>query len=287
MWPFCGLEHLQPDATKYADPPGRGIACWPPHFDFGEYFRHRKRVVYRSIRELRIVCPSRWLASEAKRSALLGDQNIELIPTSCDTALFSPKPQRACREVLRLPVDKTIVLVGATSIGTRWKGIDLFIAAMKEVVQASGDSGGIHVVTFGMDTSGAADLNGIVSFEHLGPVQDRRLMSAVYNAVDVFVAPSRMENLANTVLEALSCGTPVAAFAIGGMPDMIDHKVNGFLALPFYASSLAEGIRWAIDGRGDQKIRQAARNKIICEFSPERESDCYIDLYRKLLTARI
>jgi glycosyltransferase involved in cell wall biosynthesis len=108
-------------------------------------------------------------------------------------------------------------------------------------------------------------------------------MSIIYNAADVFVAPSRMENLANTVLESLASGTPVVAFDVGGMPDLIEHKRNGFLAAPFDTVQLAEGIRWAIDQRENNVIREMSRNRIVEEFSLEKEIDQYIDLYDKLI----
>lgn len=139
MWPFCGLEHLQPDPQKYVDPPRRGIVTSRPFFDFSDYFRYRKLATYRTIRQMTIVCPSRWMASEVQRSALLGDRDIELIPTSCDTRLFSPKDRTHCREVLGLPQDGIIVLVGATSTGTRWKGLDLFVEAIKRLEKKPGE----------------------------------------------------------------------------------------------------------------------------------------------------
>jgi glycosyltransferase involved in cell wall biosynthesis len=287
MWPFCGLEHYESNPQKYVDSPKFGIRLSRPYFDISEFFRYRKLATYRTIRDMRIVCPSRWLMSEVKRSALLGSRDVSRIPTSCDTASFLPKDRRASRKALGIPVDKFVVLVGATSMRTRWKGLDLFVNAMAQVGRDPSvkSAVGIHVVSFGKDPFQAPELNGLLSIEHFGQVKDRRLMSILYNAADVFVAPSRMENLSNAVLEALSCGTPVVAFNVGGMPDMIEHKSNGFLASPFDTSNLADGIRWAIDRRDDEKIRDAARNKILKEFSLENEINQYIDLYGKLLAS--
>ena len=285
MWPFCGVEHYEPDPQRYVRAPRLAISLSPPFFDVSEFFRYRKLAVYQTIQDLRVVCPSRWTISEVKRSALLGSRDVSHIPTSCDTTLFSLKDRSACRKSLNIPLDKVIVLVGATSMGTNWKGLDLFISAMAQLGKNPGvkRTADIHVLSFGKDPFRASELNGFVSVEHLGLVKDRRLMSILYSAADVFVAPSRMENLSNAVLESLSCGTPVVAFDIGGMPDMIEHKNNGFLALPFDSSQLANGIQWAIDRRGDEEIRQAARNKILKNFSLKSEIDQYIDLYTDCL----
>lgn len=118
----------------------------------------------------------------------------------------------------------------------------------------------------------------------MGHVTDRRLLSIVYNAADVFVAPSRMENLANTVLESLGCGTPVIAFNIGGMPDAIDHEVNGYLATPFSTQSLADGINWMLQQQDSGSLRVTCRNKILKAFSRDHEIDRYVALYENILS---
>jgi glycosyltransferase involved in cell wall biosynthesis len=285
MWPFCGLEHYEPDPQKYVKPPRRWIRMNPIFFDSSELVRYSKQATYRKIAGMKIVCPSRWLMSEVKRSALLGYHDVVRIPASCDTTLFSLKDRTASRKALGMPLDKFVVLVGATSMGHHWKGFDLFVDAMVQVARSPDikSAVGIHVASFGVDAFQAPELNALVSIKHFGYIKDRRLISVLYNAADVFVAPSRMENFSNTVRESLSCGTVVVAFNIGGMPDLIEHKYNGFLALPFDTSTLAEGIRWAIDRRNDEKIRNAVRHKALKEFSLKSEIDQYIDLYARLL----
>jgi glycosyltransferase involved in cell wall biosynthesis len=285
MWPFCGLAHLEPDPSNYARPPERA-AAWPlTSAGFPERVRRRKKLIYATLPSLTLAVPSRWLQAETKRSALLGDRPIELIPTSCDTSVFSPRDRRACREALGLSPDARLVLVGATSMGTHWKGGDLFVDAMLRLVSAAKPSG-LRILTFGKDPMDAPALALRVTIDHFGLVRDRHLMTILYNAADVFVAPSRMENLANTVLESLACGTPVAAFDIGGMPDMIEHEVNGCLAPPFDTGKLADGIAWALRQLGNEAVRQAARNKILSEFSLEQEIDKYVTLYQRVLRAR-
>lgn len=279
MWPFCGLAHLEPDPARYTRPPERVAALPLTSAGLPERVRRRKQLVYATLPNLTLAVPSRWLLAEAKRSALLGDRPIELIPTGCDTGVFTPRDRRACREALGLPPDAKLVLVGATSMGTRWKGGDLFVDAMMNLARSVKPSG-LRIVTFGKDPPALA---ACVAVDHIGQVRDRQLMAILYNAADVFVASSRMENLANTVLEALACGTPVAAFDIGGMPDMIEHEVNGCLAPPFDTEKMADGIAWALVQRGNETVRAAARNKVSSEFSLKQEVDKYIALYERLL----
>jgi len=214
---------------------------------------------------------------------LLGSRPVELIPTSCDTTLFSPKDRNACRVALGLPADKKVVLVGATSMATRWKGLDLFIAAMQQLCEHQ-PAGAIKVVTFGKDALDPPLPQHLADVAHFGTVRDRRLMSMLYNAADVFAAPSRMENLANTVLESLACGTPVVAFAIGGMPDLICPRENGFLAQPFSTEEFAHGIGWALHKCDREDVRAVCRQKVLDGFSVDREIQSYISLYERLLS---
>jgi glycosyltransferase involved in cell wall biosynthesis len=104
-----------------------------------------------------------------------------------------------------------------------------------------------------------------------------------YNAADVFVAPSLEDNLPNTVMESLSCGTPVVAFNIGGMPDMVEHKVNGYLAEPQNKISLANGIMWVIENNNKEILSLNARKKITKNFTPEIVANLYMNFYKSLI----
>jgi glycosyltransferase involved in cell wall biosynthesis len=275
------VQHLEPNPDAYIAPParrGRG--------NLSEQVRRNKAKIYKRIDQLVLVCPSRWLAGETRRSALLCARPIQLIPTSCDTGIFFPRDRRMCRSVLGLPEDAAILLMGATTMATRWKGGDLFADAVGKFCSASGPQRRLRVVTFGSEPLQAPELEARVEIVHVGPVKDRRLMAILYGAADVFCAPSRMENLANTVLESLACGTPVVAFQIGGMPDMIDHQVIGFLASPFDTGEYAAGIRWGLAQVGCEEVRVACRHKILTAFSCGREIDRYVSLYQNLISEK-
>lgn len=285
QWAFCGIAHYEPDPEKYIAPPPRAPSWLRPWTNLSEHVRYRKLTTYNKIEQLVAVCPSRWLAAEAKRSALFGHRPVELIPTSCDAELFAPRDRIACRSALGLAPDTPIVLVGAGSLELRSKGMDLFIDAVKKMFAQGATSSPFQIVTFGKDAFAPALLP-FASVRHLGHLTDRRLLSIIYNAADVFAAPSRVENLANTVLESLACGTPVVAFDIGGMPDAIDHKSNGYLAAPFDTAAFAEGIQWCLAQRDRNEIRIACRAKVLTAFSRDQETDRYISLYERLLSAR-
>jgi glycosyltransferase involved in cell wall biosynthesis len=115
-------------------------------------------------------------------------------------------------------------------------------------------------------------------------VQDELTQALIYSAADVFVLPSIQENLSNMILEALACGTPCVAFNIGGMPDMIEHQMNGYLAQPYEIQDLAQGIVWVIENESRYKaLSNAARTKVVQEFNLQLQARRYAALYRELI----
>ena len=104
-------------------------------------------------------------------------------------------------------------------------------------------------------------------------------MARLYNGVDAFVLPSLSENLPNTIMEAMACGTPCVGFGIGGIPEMIDHKENGYVARYRDAKDLAEGIRYVLDSKNHERLGKAAREKVLRCYSEESVARQYIKLY--------
>ena len=99
----------------------------------------------------------------------------------------------------------------------------------------------------------------------------------IYNAADVFLLPSLSENLPNTIMEAMACGTPCVGFEVGGIPEMIDHKQNGYVARYKDAADLAEGIRYVLDNR--EELGRNAREKVMREYREEIVAKKYIEIY--------
>lgn len=123
-----------------------------------------------------------------------------------------------------------------------------------------------------------------VRVHNLGVVEDPRRLALVYAAADVFLAPSEEENFANTVIEAMACGTPVLAFNIGGMPDIVEHKVNGYLAKPYSLSELVAGLEWTTgDIEKRRRLAVNARKKVEASFSLDSQRQDLLRLYSDLL----
>jgi glycosyltransferase involved in cell wall biosynthesis len=123
-----------------------------------------------------------------------------------------------------------------------------------------------------------------LSARFLGSLQDDLSLVLAYSAADVFVLPSRQDNLPNTGIESLACGTPVVAFDIGGLPDIVDHQRTGWLARPFDTEDLAAGIAWVLSDRERTKqLGVAARETAEGRFSEPRIAGQYRELYERVL----
>jgi glycosyltransferase involved in cell wall biosynthesis len=189
-----------------------------------------------------------------------------------------------CRGLLQLPQDRTLMLFGAMgATSDPRKGFPYLQSALKKLAEDDGHEN-IELLVFGASApSNPPDLGFPVHY--LGWLHDDATMVALYSAADVVIAPSNEDNLPNVVLEALACGTPCVAFDIGGLPDMIDHQQNGYLAVPFKSEDLALGISWVLKDDERRRVLSAnARAKVEAEFELSKVSLRYRSLYEELLT---
>ena len=103
-------------------------------------------------------------------------------------------------------------------------------------------------------------------------------MAAMYAAADVFVTPSLQDNLPNTIVEAMSCGTPCVGFNIGGIPEMIHHQQDGYVARYCDTHDLAAGIRYVL---AHPKLGEAAARYARTTYDECRVAQLYLNEYRK------
>jgi glycosyltransferase involved in cell wall biosynthesis len=118
-------------------------------------------------------------------------------------------------------------------------------------------------------------------------LNEEHLMAKLYSACDLAIVPSKQETLSNTIMEALSCSLPVVAFDIGGNSDMIEHKVNGYLASPFDVKDLASGVIFVLNNANYEDMRRKAREKILRCFDSKIIIKKYIEFYNEILRQTI
>jgi len=285
MWAFTGGEHYTMDSSRYRE--GYTVnnrQSGEQGWDFKRWVWNRKKRAWGNVRNLTLVTPSRWLADCARDSALFNKTRVDVIANGINHTLFKPRDRTAVREILGLPQDKHLVLFGAVNATSdRRKGFHLLEEALK-YVSSGQNATDVELVVFGGSTE-KKEINehGLVC-HYLGQFNDELSLSLVYSSADVFVAPSLQDNLPNTVLESMACGTPVIAFNIGGMPDMIEHQKNGFLAHAYEARELAEGIQWVVsDADRWRWLSESARSKVETSFTLKVQASNYLHLFEELM----
>lgn len=284
MWPFTGGCHYSESCIGYHKNCGECPQLYRSgKQDISHAVYDRKQKAWSSI-DFTVVAPSHWLADCARKSSLFGTKTIEVIHNCLDTKQFKPFDRKYAREQLILPVNKKLVLFGAINATSEHrKGFDLLrrsIVQLKESIRTN-----VELVVFGSDEPVGRPVFGL-PVHYLGKINDDNKLAAIYSAVDLMVVPSREDNLPNTVLESIACGTPVVAFDVGGIPDMIAHKVNGYLATPLDTADLANGIEWILaDEERYSELSRRARLKTETTFSPEIITKQYVSLYKSITRA--
>ncbi|MEG4168472.1 MULTISPECIES: glycosyltransferase family 4 protein [unclassified Microcoleus] len=284
MWPFTGGCHYSEDCNRYTQSCG---SCPQLHSkkesDLSRWVWQRKAKAWKKL-NLTLVSPSIWLAKCANSSSLFKDFRVEVIPNGINTQKYKPINRQWAREILNLPQDKQIVLFGsAGGTGDRWKGFNLLVPALQSLSK-SGWKDRIELVVFGSsEPENPIELG--FKTNYVGRLADDISLATVYAAADIFVAPSVIDNLPNTVMEALACGIPSAAFNIGGLPDLIEHCSNGYLAQPYETEDLARGIAWVLeDPTRHQKLCIRARQKVEKEFTLDIQANRYLSIFNDVVS---
>lgn len=283
VWPFSGGCHYPGACAKYTQQCG---SC--PKLENTDDEDHTRRLFLRKQRHwaglnVTLVAPSRWIADCARRSSLFARHQTVVIPTGVDLQRFRPAQKSAARAQLRLPPDRKLILFAALqpSFDAR-KGHAFLSDALKAV--ASGPLGPRCVAVLAGD-AGAGNRDAFVlPSVNLGYLSQEASMALAYAAADVVVVPSLEDNLPNVAIEAIACGTPVVGFNVGGMPDIVRHQENGFLAEDRDATGLAAGIEWVLhDDDRYRALSRHARHVAEQDFDLQRQARTYHELYRRLI----
>ena len=232
----------------------------------------RKLKLYNKFDNIYLLSPSKWLRDCASQSQLTINKPIFYIPNSVDNKIFKPFDKNIAKQILNLNVNDTVIAFGAVSIGSPYKGWAYLQRAL-EILKYDDDLNKISVLIFGDDYSKQVADEIPFNTKFMGYLRDGYSLSLVYNAADVFVAPSLADNLPTTLLESLSCGTPVVGFDVGGIPDMIKHKENGYLAKYRDAEDLANGIKFCL------------KNNIKGQLLPDFEMSNIIEKHLELINS--
>lgn len=235
-------------------------------------------------RNLVVVSPSLWLASLARQSAVLRGSRIEHIPTGIDLEVFQPRPRGEARAWLGLPHDRTLILFGGNqaTVNPR-KGLGHLLDALRRL-GAAGNAGKLELVLFG--SSRPLTQPCPVPVRDLGVLHDEARKAALFAACDLFAAPSLEENLPNTVIEAMACGTPTVAFDVGGTAELVEPHRTGYLARAEDAADLGHGIEAMLGlAHTDPELVARLRRRAVQRHDARAIAARYLELYVELHAA--
>lgn len=283
MWPCTGICHHARECTRYQQ------ECRNCPFingnggkkDLSYRTFHKKQDLYKG-RHINFVTCSHWLEALAKKSALLTGQPVTCIPNPINTNLFKPHDKLEVRNKYMLPQDAKLILFGSVKTTDKRKGIDYLIESCKLLADKHPElKEKLGVVVFGKESQ---QLESLLPFKvyPLDFVSNEHQLVDLYNAVDLFVTPSLEENLPNTIMEAMACGIPCVGFNVGGIPEMIDHLHNGYVAQYKSSEDFANGIYWTLTDPDYPSLSEQACRKAVAHYSESTVAKKYIDLYNKV-----
>ena len=239
-----------------------------------KYLEGKKTKIYKNS-NFHIVTPSKWLADKVDQS-ILKDKPLSVIYNGIDTSTFKPHDKRECRKSLDLPPDKQIILtIAKRGQSNPWKGGNY----AQEVFKAFMGDPRAFFVDLGGDTNDNNKEIRTVSY-----ISDPAILAKYYSAADILLYPSIADNCPLVILEAMACGLPVVSFNTGGIPELVEHKISGYIAEYKNANDLRVGIEYLLNlsSQGIEKMRQYSVNKMVSDFTIEKMTEKYLELYRSL-----
>jgi glycosyltransferase involved in cell wall biosynthesis len=269
--------------------------------DATAYNWRRKQAIYAKSR-LYVATPCRWLMQKVEQSMLAPSvAEARVIPYGVDLSVFQPGDRRAARAALDLPQDAVILLFTANGIRrSRWKDYQTMRAA---VAQLAARLHGQRVLFIALGEDAPTERSGQAEVCFVPYQQDRQSVARYYQASDVYVHAAKVDTFPNTVLEALACGTPVVATAVGGIPEQVKglavvnngphssdlnrsrvDDATGILVSPGDAKEMAHTLERLVSNTPLRcRLSANAARDAQLRFDLNRQVDAYLDWYEAIL----
>lgn len=287
MWYFTGICHYSAGCTRYEQQCTRcpllthgGIGR-----DLTSHVYNQKKQAY-TIAPLAFIGCSQWITDLARASRLTRGHFITNIPNAINMSIFHPADKQEARAHHSLPQDMRLILFGSQRITDERKGFRYLAEALGIMKQNNPTlAEQTAVVVLGSESEKVKDKLPFKVYTMKYMSGEQNIME-LYNAVDLFVTPSLQDNLPNTIVEAMACGTPCVGFNVGGIPEMIDHMQNGYVATYMDAADMARGIQWCLDPEHYDQLCTQAHTKATNTYSEDRVARRYTEVYEMMLDAQ-
>jgi len=260
-------------------------SSFPKGKDYPKLFFEDK-IKYLSNIPITFVVASKWMKECLKESRLYSKHRIEYIPYSIDTqAIFKPLDKVKSKNRLNIPLDKITILFAADNGNEYRKGFYLLIEAFKilkniDMIKNLLIQEKIQLISLGNIHPEISKMG--IPYISIDRIEDNLKLNDFYNSGDLLILPSIEDNLPLTMLESISAGTPVVAFPIGGMKDVIQSGINGELALNIDGISLANAIYNLIKSKLSKNInfcQESVSSFALLNYSNPKEALLYKELY--------
>lgn len=286
QWAFTGGCHYSAGCTGY-----RSHCRECPQLSYDPFFlpeavlRDKEDLLKNA--NLTIVTPSRWMGHCVEESQLFKSSTVRVIANSLETELYSPIPKSEAKKRWGIPDNAVTFLFGAIDGAEKRKGFTELVNAIKfcqqndlfcELLRKNQ----VKLISFG-NPNHKIESTGI-PFLSLGRLKTDEDIRDAFSAADIFLFPSLEDNLPNTVLESMSCGTPVVAFNVGGVPEMVSDGVTGHLVEPFDIRQMGDKIvSLSLDPDKRRSMGNACRKRVISDYALDVQAKNYLALYEELL----
>ncbi len=245
----------------------------------GIWLRKQEAFKKHSVGNLHFVAQSNWMAGKMKMSPLVGHFPVTVIANGVDTDIFKPVAGFGLRSCLGIAEEDTVLLFVATSTHTERKGFSYLVKAIANL-----DSK-VWILSVGNNEPTALNHQRHI---WLGQIDNELLLTAVYNTANLFVLPSLQDNLPNTAIESIACGTPVVGFDSGGISDIVTSGGTGELVPRGDIKELSHAIKELVkDGaRRAKSMRSACRAKALSDFHLPSQVRKFHDLYKNIIDGK-
>lgn len=277
MWPMTGHCAFPYDCEKWKS----GCNNCPYLSEYPEltvdrsafFLRYKQRIVS-NMENMIVVAPSYWIQKNAKESLVFKGKRVHYIPNGIDEKVFTPFEKAYAKKMVGLE-EKPVILFLAAEISDTRKGLAHLIQAFKHISNIENT----QIVCVG----NVDDEQKIDGIDYLGSIKDKAQMAIIYSSANVFAAPSLADNLPNTILESMACGTPVVAYDVGGISDAVKHMKTGILVKSGQIEDLARGIEFLINNEKCAfEMGRNARKMIEENFTIDLQARRFLELYNNL-----
>jgi len=282
MWTFTGGCHYALECQEYTRE--CGICPYlkkPGKRDLSHRIWKKKKKLFGESK-VHVITPSKWLQGCVEASSLLNHWPVTSIHNPVDSKLFKPVDRQEACANLGLDPTKKYILFGAATMKNVLKGFNYFLEASRVISREPGLEENVEILLFGKTNEDVARSFPLKT-RNIAFVRSISTIVELYSVAHLFVIPSLQDNLPNTIIESMLCGTPVVGFNTGGIPEMIEHKVNGYLADYKSSEDLAAGMSWVLSSPSYERLSADTRERALSRFSLDRSVEMHMALYHKIL----